>query len=293
MPHEPTEDRHTISPGTLFCSIGILVEGRTRPVSLAGSSAAGDAAAVTIVDYTGQSVDLAGPAERIVSLSSSASELICALDGVGQLVGRGGTSQFPPSLDSVPEMGKSSYSPSMELILEAQPEVVIADTMLSQENRALMEDAGIAVVEESFVDPEHLAQAIANIGEILGREARAADLIEFIEGYQEIAEGRVSGFSDRPRVFLDRDKAYQTASTQTSDNQLINAAGGENIAAGETVKYPTVSPEWVAEKDPEVIILSIWSVEGEEIARDEMIHARDEIPSGEKLHMDAFYPFRS
>jgi len=190
-------------------------------------------------------------------------------------------------------MGTSSYSPSMELILEAQPGVVIADTRISQENRALMEDAGIAVVEESFVDPEHLAQAIANIGDILGREARAADLIEFIEGYQEIAEGRVSGFSDRPRVFLDRDKAYQTASTQTSDNQLINAAGGENIAAGETVKYPTVSPEWVAEKDPEVIILSIWSVEGEEIARDEMIHARDEIPSGEKLHMDAFYPFRS
>ncbi|MBN1322577.1 MAG: ABC transporter substrate-binding protein [Methanotrichaceae archaeon] len=238
---------------------------------------AGGAASVTIEDYTGQSVALASPAGRIVSLSSSASELIFALGGEGQLVGRGGTSQFPPSIEAVPEMGTSSYSPNMELILEAHPEVVIADTMLSQVNRALMEDAGIAVVEESFVDPEHLTQAIANIGAILGKEAQATELTDFIEGYKEMVEGRVSGVSDRPRVFLERDLPYQTASSQTSDHQLIDAAGGENIAAGENVKYPTVSPEWVAERDPEVILLAVWSVEGEEISRDEMIQARDEI----------------
>ena len=35
---------------------------------------------------------------------------------------------------------------------------------------------------------------------------------------------------------------------------MINLAGGENIAAGLTPKYPKVDPEWVLTENPDVII---------------------------------------
>jgi iron complex transport system substrate-binding protein len=74
--------------------------------------------------------------DRIVSINQGASTLICALGAGAKIVGRDDTSTFPNSLSSVPSVAASSNNPNMEKVLELQPDVVFADTMLSDANRA-------------------------------------------------------------------------------------------------------------------------------------------------------------
>lgn len=236
---------------------------------------------VTIVDYTGQSVEVPYPVDRVVSLSSSASEIICALGASDKIIGRGSSSIFPPYIEDVPIVGKSSYTPSIELIIELDPDVLIADTMLTGDNREMIEAAGIPVIEESFVDPPRVTSVMSNLGLILDKEERAGELISFIDQYQSIIEERTadSRSEDKPAVFLERGQPYHTASASTSSHNCITTAGGINIASGESVKYPTVSPEWVVEMNPEIIVRSVWATTGETFTREDLKEVSDELLS--------------
>lgn len=93
---------------------------------------AGSAKEVTVVDSTGRSVCLEAPVHKVVSLGTGVAGYIYALDGGECLVGRDSYSYFPVGLQKVPVAGKSSYSPDLEFIVKLQPDLVIADTMLSE-----------------------------------------------------------------------------------------------------------------------------------------------------------------
>ena len=212
---------------------------------------------VTIIDFTGHQVDISAPVNSTVSLSSAASEILWALDGGKSMVGRGASSNFPPMLENITVAGKHSNSPDLELIMELKPELVIADTMFSEEDRTVLEEDGIAVLVERFIDPYRALQVIDNLGRALGEQGRASELSGQLKGYRDLIEERTSGLSsdERTTVFFEwLGKPYHSASNGTSYSNFIEFAGGVNIAADEPVDYPDVSPEWVIERDPDVIL---------------------------------------
>lgn len=90
---------------------------------------------VTIIDGKGVYVEVRVPVERIVSITSGATEIICALGGGNRIVGRDSYSTFPPLVLEKPVVAGSSYDPNLELLLELEPDLVVADTMLSSELR--------------------------------------------------------------------------------------------------------------------------------------------------------------
>jgi len=65
-------------------------------------------------------------------------------------------------------------------------------------------------------------------------------------------------------------------------HNLTVAAGGINIVADEPVKYPTMDPEWLVEKDPDIIIRYDYSTEKGNLT-DNMEKTRDEILSRPEL----------
>ena len=248
-------------------------------------SLAGCGQEVTVTDYTGRSVTADAPVGSIVSLSSSGSEILCALNATDKIVGRGSSSVFPPRLEEVMIVGKSSLSPDLELIIELDPDLVIADTMLKEDDRARLEDAGIPVLEESFVDPPRIIEVAGHLGLLLGEEERAEELIDFLEGYQTLIEERLAELDpdEKPKVFLEREWIYHTASVGTSSHNLVVYAGGDNIASEEEIEYPTVSPEWVIESDPDVIVKLTFATTGELFAEEELKAVRDEMMSRPEL----------
>jgi len=90
---------------------------------------------VTIIDALGVAVEVEVPVERVISLASDLTEIICALGSEDKIVGRDGTSIFPPSILEKAVVGESSYTPNLEVLLELNPDLVVSDSMLTNETR--------------------------------------------------------------------------------------------------------------------------------------------------------------
>jgi iron complex transport system substrate-binding protein len=245
----------------------------------AGAAVASSQECVTIVDYTGKSVEVSSPVETVISLSSYASEILCALDGEDKIIGRDSYSTYPPDLEDVPIVGQSSYSPSVELILELDPDVVIADTMLSDDNREKIESGGVPVIVIRSGDPERTMAIIKDLGTILDKNERADELVAFIDRYHTLVEERTADLDeeDKPIVLGEWASPWNTATPGTGFGDKIAAAGGINIAADETPgSYVVVSSEWVAERNPAVII---FQKSGKNNTLEDLEETRDEILS--------------
>ncbi|MHB8117971.1 MAG: ABC transporter substrate-binding protein [Methanothrix sp.] len=221
---------------------------------------AGSAEKVNVVDFTGCSLSMDAPVLRVVSLGTGVAGYIYALDGGQSLVGRDSYSYFPPDLQKTAIAGKSSYSPDLELIMKLHPNLVIADSMLSEENRKKLENAGIPVMMEWITDPAKGTKVMEDLGLVMGKEERAQELIGFIKKYQDLIQERTAGLKqeDMPKVFFEwTGKPYYTVSNGSSSDTLIGLAGGINIAkdlGNGSHTFLTVSPEWVIKVDPDVII---------------------------------------
>ncbi|HOT06362.1 MAG: Cobalamin-binding protein precursor [Methanosaeta sp. PtaB.Bin039] len=217
---------------------------------------------VTVVDFAGKSISADAPVRSIVSLAAGASEIICALDGGESLLGRSANSDYPPYMDTVATVGKSSFTPDIELILELGPDMVVADTMISDSDKKTLEDAGIPVMEEKFIDPLRTIVIMENLGRVMGKEERARELVGFIKSYRDLIQDRVATLpeEDLPEVFFEwYATPYRTVSSSGSYHNFITFAGGLNVAAdlgNESNSYPDVSPEWVVDIDPDVILQS-------------------------------------
>lgn len=221
---------------------------------------AGGAEKVNVVDFTGRSVSVEAPVHRVVSLGTGVAGYIYALDGGQSLVGRDSYSYFPSDLDKIAIAGKSSYSPDLELIVMLQPDLVIADSMLSEEDRKEIEDAGIPVLIEWVGDPAKMIKVMSDVGLIMGKEERAQELIAVIKKYQDLIQERTEGLKEeeKPKIFFEwTETPYSTGTKGSSFDTLISLTGGVNIAedlGNSTHSYITVSPEWVVDVDPDVII---------------------------------------
>lgn len=234
---------------------------------------------IIILDGKGRVVELNLPVQKIVSLSSGMSALICAFGDGNKIVGRDSYSTFPAMMQGIDEVGKSSAKPNIELILEKKPDIVFADSQMHDEEISKLTDSGIPVVIDITSDPERIFFLIRNIGLILDKKEKAEEIISFMESYLNIIYQRINKLKleekELPKVYFESHSEFKSASAQTSYHKSIVEAGGINIAAAELSKLPLLSPEWIIERNPEVIIRR---VSGDE-TYDEMKAIKDEIVS--------------
>jgi len=236
---------------------------------------------ITIVDNTGVYVEVEVPVERIISIM--ATEIICLLGHEDKIVGRSLLSAdveaiLPPSILDLPVVAESSFSPNMELILELEPDLVLVDEGLSSENRKTMEDAGIPVINDMLMEPRRKI-FIKNLGLILGAEEKANEFIDYEEYYENLVKERIENLttSEKPSVYFEWYMSWFSASAGSEFHDMLVDAGGINIAAGEPVLYPTLSPEYVADENPDFIIRMSTYLDGEDLAAFQTL--RDEILS--------------
>ena len=240
----------------LFLLLGLILSGCAAQKETRGAEQP-KKTSVTITDSTGKKVEVFRPVGKIVSITSGASEIIYALGGREKIAGRDSYSVFPAALKEIPEVAGSSYNPNIELIMQCKPDVVIADTMLSAENRSRLEAAGIPVlVVTTSGEDQETYRVIESLGVILDREQRAQELAAFMRRYNDLVKEKTADLPDdkKPLVFYEWNKPYCSASRQLSSHARLELAGGINIAADEPVKNPTLTPEWVAEKNPDIIV---------------------------------------
>ncbi len=240
---------------------------------------------MTVVDGAGRNVTLTVPVNRVISVNSGLTEMLCALGCEDKIVGRDASSTLPPSVLKVAVVGDNSYLPNVELILELEPDVVFADSMLTY-NDVLMnqiESAGIPIFIADPSDPEptkHSNETIVdfscklmqNLATIVGSQDVADEYVSYVQYYNNLIKKRIETVTleQRPKVMLEWYEPYNTFVTPGLDQ-----AGGVNIAENQTVYAPVLSAEFVIEQNPDIIIYMISSLLHDEtdfkIARDAIL----------------------
>lgn len=222
---------------------------------------------VSVVDPNGDTVNITQPVKTVVCLDAIATEIVCALGCENRIIGIDTSSVFPPSVTEITQVGES-YSPSVEKILELQPDIVFGGAPINYFNNQTshqIEAAGIPVFicepmnpplnsNESMVYGNYAL--VTQLGLILQEQDKAASLVNFMQHYENLVNERVANLEteEKPLVFYEWYTDWQTSLVPS-----ISLAGGINIAENESQYAPILSPEFVTQANPDVIILMISS----------------------------------
>jgi len=212
---------------------------------------------LTLVDGMGREVALPGPAQRIVSIAPSNTEILFAIGAGGQVIGRDEVSDYPPEALEVASIGSTYGELNTEAILALEPDLVLAATITSPEQVQTLEALGIPVyLLANPMDFPGLQKNISVVGILTGNEVEAIALIEGLEARIAAVTQKAAG-AERVSVFYEVDgmdpTAPWTTGTGTFQDVLIGLVGGENIAA-EIAGWGQMSLEEIVTRNPQVVI---------------------------------------
>lgn len=237
---------------------------------------------ITVADETGRTVEAPCSPQRIVSINSYISELLCAFGVEDKIVARSEICSFPPQIKDKLSLGRSWMTPNLELLLEQKPDLVIADPCLKDELREKIEQAGIPVLLFKAYETEGVLLSIKCLGQILDKKERAGELSAIITRNRELVQERIEKLEpgNKPAVYFEDGRGpYNTVASETASHKRIVDAGGINVASEEQVKFPVLNAEWVLEKNPSIIVKEVYlNKPGEELhAGEVMEEVRNEI----------------
>ena len=232
-------------------------------------------AELKFTDGLGREVKLSGPAQKIISLAPSNTEILFAVGAGKQVVGREEYSDYPAEVQSIPSvggMGKYNF----EQMVALKPDLILLAEINSPEMVGQLEDLGLTVFYLS--NPKTLEDMYANlqtVASLTGHEKETDTLIESLKKRVSAVDEKVKLATAQPVVFYELDATNPatpfTAGPGTFVDLLIQRAGGVNVVskAGITDPYPQLSSEQLVSSDPDVIILgdSMWGVTAEAVGQ--------------------------
>jgi len=194
--------------------------------------------------------------ERIVSLSSTATEILFAIEAGDQVEAVDDQSNYPTE---APKSDLSGFQPNVEAIAARDPDLVIYHFDPGDLADSL-EKLGIpAIMQPAAVQLENTYQQITDLGRATGNREAAEDLVESMK--KEIAEvlETVPKFDDPPTYYHELEQTYFTLTSKTFAGEIYSLLGLENIAdAADTdgSGYPQLSAEYIIDADPDFIFLA-------------------------------------
>jgi iron complex transport system substrate-binding protein len=215
---------------------------------------------IFLTDGLGRAVTLAGPAQRIVSLAPSNTEILYAIGAGAQVAARDDFSNFPEQALNLPSIGGSFSGYNEESIVNLSPDLVLAAEINSPEQVKALEGLGLTVyLLPNPVSLDEMYANLATVGQMTGKEAEAAALVESLKARVAVIEAKSAAVIERPTVFYELDgtdpSAPYTAGSGTFIDTLISMAGGQNIAAAMSAPWGQLSIEEIVVQDPQVILL--------------------------------------
>lgn len=208
-----------------------------------------------VTDQMGREVTVEGNPERIISLSPSNTEVSFGLGLGDRIVGVTEYCNYPPEAQEKELIGGFD-SPSIEKIVELEPDLVLAST-IHEEEVTRLEDMDIPVLVVESSNLEELYDSISLVAGMTGVSAEGEELLASMQDRISAVEEKVAAVDpeDRVRVFYEvYSDPLMSAGVDAFINEIITIAGGENIFGDVAESYPQISAEEVAERQPAVIL---------------------------------------
>ena len=253
----------------LFCFTLLVV------LSFAACTPAANAGAnpIALTDGLGRPVSLAAPAKKIVSMAPSNTEILFAIGAGEQVIGRDEFSDYPAEASSLPSVGGSMGTYSIETIASLKPDLVLAAEINTPEQVKALEDVGLTVYYLS--NPKDLDGLYANlktVGQLAGRESEADALVQSLQKRIKAVEDKLAPISSIITVFYEMDGSDPakpwTAGQDSYLSQLVRLALGSNVGDSMKGDYVQMSQEALLVQNPSIILLgdAAYGVTPEQVA---------------------------
>lgn len=210
---------------------------------------------VMSIDDLGREVRFNHPPQRIVSLDPSITEILFALGLNNEVVGVTDYCDYPEQARSTSKVG-GYINPNIEAIALLEPDLVVT-TLKTNTPRLIqqLEDFGIKVF---VLDPKKIEDIFENISalaKLTYRKERAKEIVGALKERLQEIKRKVAGIS-RPGVFLEMGKdPLISVGPGSFAHDLIEIAGGRNVASQSSSPYRRYTLEEILLADPEVIII--------------------------------------
>jgi ABC-type Fe3+-hydroxamate transport system substrate-binding protein len=227
-----------------------------------GSPAGQPRGGLVVVDDAGDTVRLARPASRVVSLSPATTELVFAIGAGDRLVGRTRWCDYPEAARAVPDVG-DGIPPNVETVLAARPDLVLLyRSPQNLDAAARFRAAGSAVLQIDFNHLADVARVARLLGPLLDRtrqgDSLAADMDRQLAALQPGADS-----GSHPNVLiLAWDQPPMAIGAGSFQSEILTLAGGRNIFADISAPSATVSIEAIAARNPNLVLISDSGVPG-------------------------------
>ena len=215
----------------------------------------------TFVDDLGRKVYLANPAQRIISLAPSVTEILFAVGLDSEVVGVTTFCDYPARAKLKPKIGSST--PNLEAIMGLKPDLVVGNhNFIRPDALAKLEQLQVPVFLLSPNSVDDILAHISTVGRIVGHEKEARGVVHELRDRLSDLRRRM-GSVKRVRVFyVVNSEPLISVGSGSFIHQMLELAGGENIVGRTSTAYPKVSLEEVLRRDPEVLLFPVGTSEG-------------------------------
>jgi len=222
----------------------------------------------TIMDDLGREVTIEGIPSKIVSLAPSNTEIIYALGLEDKLVAVTEYCNYPEGALSKEKVGGFD-NVDIERIVVLNPALILAEDLHKHEVIPALERLGFPVIALVPHNLEEIMDSIELIGRVTGAEDRAQQVVEDMSREIEMITDKTNKIAeaDRPAVlYVIWHEPMMSVGNDTRIHELIEKAGGINIAAIAGEGYPTLTLEEIINANPQVILVNEEDYEGGDIS---------------------------
>lgn len=235
---------------------GLVLRGVLRfapGLAMLGASWAVLAQAITVRDDRAVEHRFASPPQRVVTLLPSLTEAVCAVDACDRLVGTDRYSNWPARVVALPKLGGLDDA-VVERIVALRPEVVLAAS--STRAVARLESLGLKVLRFDSDTHEQVRATLQRLGQLFGTPQAAQQAWQSMDADIARAAELVPAALRGRRVYFEADATPYAAGEASFVGQTLQRLHLRNIAPAALGPFPRLSPEFVVQAQPELILAS-------------------------------------
>ncbi len=212
--------------------------------------------ALSVVDDKNNTVTLSRPAQRVITLAPSLTELIFKIGAEDKLVATVKSSNYPNAATKIARVGDYERF-NMETLLSYKPDLILAWSVgNSRQQVEKVKNFNIPVYLSEPHQIEDIANTLRNIGTLLGKQQTANRMASnFEKRLLRIKEENKA--KKKLKVFYQiwSDPIY-TINGDTVISRIMQICGLENVFSQARIPAPKITQESVIKRNPEVIIAS-------------------------------------
>ncbi|WP_304525179.1 cobalamin-binding protein [Halomonas sp. I5-271120] len=207
-----------------------------------------------VSDDAGHDICLEAPAQRIVALSPSVTEMLFAAGAGERVVGVVNFSDYPPAARTLPQVGGYDRL-DLEALLALDPDLVVAwQGGNPREQVDRLSRLGLPVYFSDVEDFAGIAKTLERFGTLAGTSEVAATAAASLREDVATLRERYADAAPVPVFYQVWEQPLMTINGEHWISRSLELCGGVNLFADASALAPRIGVEAVLARDPEAII---------------------------------------